>query len=357
MKKMSRRFLLLAIGLLVVFVFIRQVGPGYAGFGEGESAVAQAWRLAQENGRYQYATTLVQTTRPLLRLENAGRSATSDHLYIEGQFDGDAETMQMKIWSQGGNTLLGQGAIELKVEEGRAFGRAGSGEWEAIEGDISNLFAPGRDPLGFLAAASNVRPLTGADSAGGESTAEGTPTHLTTYTFDLDGPAFARFMREQLEAELQQRGELPPGLRLDVPRVYQEMEGTGEIWLDSTTGLPARLIIRATFPPAEYDQADVFITTDFSNWVAPSPIVTGAASFTNQITASLAAVDASRLSALLLTSLTWGCWRPLFFSTAGRAGSTMPWRFPLSSSWLFRRCWSPTTSQLIRSGKQNARPG
>ena len=37
-------------------------------------------------------------------------------------------------------------------------------------------------------------------------------------------------------------------LRNDVPDVYKESSGQGEIWLDEG-GLPSRLMVQMTFPP------------------------------------------------------------------------------------------------------------
>ena len=79
-------------------------------------------------------------------------------------------------------------------------------EWEEMD-DISDLIAPGQDNLGFLAAAKNVN-LDPSQSRGGIT--------FDRYLFELDGPAFAQYMRQQMERELARKGALPPGVRFTV---------------------------------------------------------------------------------------------------------------------------------------------
>ena len=83
------------------------------------------------------------------------------------------------------------------------------------------------------------------------------------FTFDLDGPVFANYMRDQLESYLRDKGELPLNLRLDSSRTYQQMTGQGEILLDER-GLPLRLTIHLVYPPGkDNERVEADITTDF----------------------------------------------------------------------------------------------
>jgi hypothetical protein len=83
------------------------------------------------------------------------------------------------------------------------------------------------------------------------------------FTFDLDGPVFANYMRDQLESYLRDKGELPLNLRLDSSRTYQQMTGQGEILLDER-GLPLRLTIHLVYPPdKDNKRVEADITTDF----------------------------------------------------------------------------------------------
>lgn len=74
-------------------------------------------------------------------------------------------------------------------------------------------------------------------------------------------------MRNQLEEQLRQRGELPAGLGLGLVRAYVDMHGRGEIWL-SKAGLPVRQRIHLQFPAQENadEWLEAQITTSFSNW-------------------------------------------------------------------------------------------
>lgn len=164
--------------------------------------VDRAWRFAGDVGSYQYRTDVVQTTNPTARLENAGRNPKSTRMTVEGVLDRASETMEMTLWMPG----AGKDGLQMKVEDGKSYGRVGSGQdWEEID-NPANIFSPGGDPLGFLAATENVRQVS-VEPRQEESKA---PTiALQYYTFDINGLEFARSVREQLEAELRRNGELP----------------------------------------------------------------------------------------------------------------------------------------------------
>ncbi len=71
-------------------------------------------------------------------------------------------------------------------------------------------------------------------------------------------------MRDQLEQYLTEKGELPPGASLDLPKTYAKMTGEGELWV-SADGLPLRQILRLQFPPGQDDQESrAEATVDFS---------------------------------------------------------------------------------------------
>jgi type II secretory pathway pseudopilin PulG len=87
--------------------------------------------------------------------------------------------------------------------------------------------------------------------------------YVSRFTFPLDGPAFARHLRDQMERYLREKGELPPGLTLDVLRQYYRVTGSGEIWLDKR-GLPLRMTVHLVYPPQRNgDRLEADITTDF----------------------------------------------------------------------------------------------
>ncbi len=90
--------------------------------------------------------------------------------------------------------------------------------------------------------------------------------HATRFTFDLDGPALANYIRDQLEAYLRRTGELPAGLYLDAPDSLRQATGNGEVWIDND-GLPLRLTMHIEYPQqANGERVETDIQTDFSNF-------------------------------------------------------------------------------------------
>ncbi len=113
----------------------------------------RAWRYAGNAGSFEYHTDVLQTTHPTMRLENAGRSPQTRRMTAQGIVDRPNKAMQMKLWAPG----AGRDGLEIKVENGKAFGRLdANAEWTEID-NPTDIFAPGGDPLGFLVAAENVQ--------------------------------------------------------------------------------------------------------------------------------------------------------------------------------------------------------
>ena len=185
------------------------------GPGSPEQAVRRAWEAARDAGAYRFASDVVQTTRPAPALSNVGRSITRNELHLEGNVDLPARSLEMRLWTNGGSVANPASASEMRIEGEQAWTRQPGGSWQQVE-DFTGGFAPNGDFLSYLAGIKNVR----------ETGSEGASFH-----FDFDGPAFANYMRDQLEQYLRERGELPAGLYLDSSRTYQEMTGQGEITL------------------------------------------------------------------------------------------------------------------------------
>ncbi|MCB0177728.1 MAG: hypothetical protein KDI62_05820, partial [Anaerolineae bacterium] len=233
----------------------------------------RAWRLAVDIGSYHYSSTVVQTDHPTADLRNAGRSAHVTHVSAQGAVDLPNKAMSMKLWTAG----IDRDGIEVKVENGKAYGRMNAeGGWIEIS-DPSQIFAPGGDPLGFLVAAENIREM----DADEQSLTMAEPTlddvidtpHLLTsktyqhYRFDINGVRYAEYVRRQLEGGLREQGELPPNITLGVIGHYVDMKGQGEIWIDDD-GLPVQQVIRMTFPAERgaLHWTENKVTTTFSHW-------------------------------------------------------------------------------------------
>ncbi len=262
------RSLNLLWGILGVLILATLIYPAIASSDE-QGSIEAAWQRAREAGSYRFAADVVQTTVPLPTVTNVGRQSKRDALRIEGQTNLPDQTMRLTLWSQGGSVLNAESGVEVRVEGDRAFARQGAEPWQEVN-DFTGLFAPEGDFLAYLAAARDainqgtetrtLPPRVGGDRGGaGEVT-------FTRYTFEINGPGFAAYLRDQLQQHLTETGELPPGVSLDLPRQYAGMAGEGELWVGED-GLPLRQIIHLQFPPRPDDhQIEADVTVDFSDF-------------------------------------------------------------------------------------------
>ena len=248
------RYLALAVGIpmLLMAIAIAPLASAAESAPTPEQVVQRAWQHAQELGVYHFASEIVQTTYPAPAVANFGRTSRQETLYLEGDVDLPAHAIGMSLWKDG-NVLNPRDGLEVRIEGDRAWGRQIGGAWQEMD-DFSNAFAPGGDLMAYLAGAKNVKR---------ENMDSGSTFDVSRFTFDLDGPAFASHLRDQLEAYLRERGELPLNLTLDSSRVYQETTGQGEVWIDEH-GLPLRLIVHLAYPEEKNgERVEADITTDF----------------------------------------------------------------------------------------------
>ncbi|MEM7802069.1 MAG: hypothetical protein AAF633_22945, partial [Chloroflexota bacterium] len=228
---------------------------------EAMDVVERAWELAYESGSYAFRTDMLQTTSLAQSLENAGRNDRNDRIYIEGNADRIEKRLFTEMWRAG----YEEQAISVKMIDGKSYGRVGQSEWEEIDG-YTDMFAPAGDPMAFLSGAVNIQ-------AAGEETRSFTHPDggdfslvFTRYTFDLDGPAFASYVRKDLETTLQASGQLPQGMSLSTSDQFAKAEGQGEIWL-SEEGLPSYLMIDMDLPrQPNGDEVTAVIHTEFMDY-------------------------------------------------------------------------------------------
>jgi len=222
-----------------------------------EDVVRQAWQRARELGEYHFATRMEETSYPAPTVANVGKSSRKETLYIEGDVDLSQHLVQMKLWPGDGRLSNPNGVAEMRFERGHSYFRVVGGQWEEAE-DYSYMdVVPGDDALAYLVAAKNIREI------GTETRADVT---FTRYSFTLDGPAFASYMRQQLENQLREKGELPPGITLGLSDRYRNMAGKGELWVDED-GLPLRMILHVEYPETmNSDRSEVELQTDFSRF-------------------------------------------------------------------------------------------
>ncbi|MGD8464673.1 MAG: hypothetical protein PVI09_12480, partial [Anaerolineae bacterium] len=230
-----------------------QTGPAAA-----RRAVREAWEKARDAGTYAFATHLAQTTFPALALVNAGRGPERSELLLQGEIDQPARTMAFRMGQPGS-----EGSAEGRIEGDRAYLRQSGGEWREVE-DFSGSFAPDNDLLAFLG---GIKDVAGCDwQAADPEHASTTPAQIACYGFNLDGPALASYLRQQVERQLAERGELPLGVTLEAPAAFRDMTGQGELWVDGR-GLPLRLSMHLVFPKQDDgSRLEAEVQTDFSGF-------------------------------------------------------------------------------------------
>jgi hypothetical protein len=225
------------------------------------AAITEAWERARETGSYRYTADLVQTTIPKPLITNVGQTSHRSEVHLEGESDLSDRTMHMRIWSNGGSVDDAATGAEIRVEDDRAYARQGSSEWEEID-NFASLFAPEGDFMAFLSAAKEITNRGIETRQIPDLQSSNSFVSFSRYTFRIDGLSYARYLREQIQQRMAENGELPPGVDLDMPRQYVDMNGEGELWIGSD-GLPLRQIVYLQMPERTDAQVEASITVDF----------------------------------------------------------------------------------------------
>jgi hypothetical protein len=239
-------------------------------------AVTRAWERARQAGSYRYTADVVQTSLPQPTITNVGQTSRQDEFHLEGETSLPDRAMYMHLWAQGGSVLNAESGAEIRIQDGRAFARQGLSPWEEVD-DFTGLFAPQGDFMAFLSAAKDIRGIANdsprnnvtGDSesqiANPQSEIRNPKSEISFYAFRVDGLSYARYLRDQIQQHMADKGELPPGVNLDLPRRYVDMKGSGELWVDSD-GLPLRQIIHLEMPERSDVQIEADITVSFSDF-------------------------------------------------------------------------------------------
>ncbi len=236
-----------------------------------ERAGAQAWEKARDAGAYTFATQLTQITYPALSLSNAGRGPQRSELNLSGTIDQPGRTLEFRMWQPGADGSASPGTgVEARIEGDRAMVRQDGGEWQEVE-DFGSSFAPDNDPLSFLAGIKDIGECgmqARAPTAEQTEAAALTPASaaMACYRFNVDGPALAGYLREQLERQMAKAGELPAGVSLEVSSSFKDTTGNGELWVDGR-GLPLRLAMHLAFPEqSDGSHVEADVQTEFSGY-------------------------------------------------------------------------------------------
>ncbi len=284
---------------------LRSLVPGMVSESADRRQVRAAWDRARRSGGYRFTAEVRQTIEPAATLHNAGRGTKEQRLYLEGQADLRAGSLEMTMWSRGGSVLDGSGGVEVRVDRDGAQARQSGSEWQSIP-DFSGALAPERDFMAFLVAAEGVHEVPSLQAG------------RRQFDFSLDGPGFAAYVRDALERELREAGELPPHLHLGLPQAYADMAGEGSL-LVTPDGLPARQVLRLSFPAGPDDaghKAD--ITVDFSGFGAQAT-GSGSSGSAGMVPGLFAANAISRRALAQLACLALCCIFCLTVLTRGRS--------------------------------------
>lgn len=249
--KGMRQYFWLAVVLIAVFSLTLAVRTRAV---KSDPLVA-ALQRAREADAYQFTSHITQVTAPTSKITNVGRISRTDELYIEGQTDQHSQSTLLRVWTQQGSVSDPASSVTVKVENGKTFVQDGPDTWRKQEG-LMDSFAPQGDFMAFLTA------LRDPDAHAPEVR---NGIIFTRYTFRLDGPALARYLRDFTEEALRSTGELPSGMHLEPSAYFREMVGDGELWIGSD-GYPLRQILRMRFPEQKDEVVQAEIVTNYSDF-------------------------------------------------------------------------------------------
>ncbi|MBM4467761.1 MAG: hypothetical protein FJ014_19800, partial [Chloroflexi bacterium] len=240
----------LASGIHATWERMRSLVPAAAA-SSPQDELHDAWQRAQQAGSYRFTADAEQTIipRPIPRM--IGQTDQRVDMRIEGDVTSpDHARLQLRLEGAGLNVP----PLEF-VQEGTATYLLQDGEKIPVE-NPAGLSSPTGDYLGYLAAAENVkREDVKREDVKREGMNSRFTHHVSRFTFDINGSRFANHVRDQMEAQLGDSGQLlPPGVELSPSPLLQRMSGHGELWVDEN-GLPRRQVIDLEIPKVtpEYD--------------------------------------------------------------------------------------------------------
>jgi len=214
-----------------------------------------AWQRAQQAGAYRFTADAEQTLIPRPIPSMIGQTDERVDMRIEGDVTPpDHARLQLRFEGAGLNVP----PLEL-IQDGTETYLLQDGEKIPVE-NPAGLASPTGDYLGYLAAAENVK----REDVKREGMDSHFTHHVSRFTFDINGPRFAEYVRTQMEAQLRDSDQPPPpGVELSPSPRLQRMSGHGELWVDEN-GLPRRQIVNLNIPEVtEAYDARVHIIVDF----------------------------------------------------------------------------------------------
>ena len=246
------------LGLLLVLVIGLTGWRHIVTASDAEAGLKAALKQVERSEHFRFISDLVQTERHAARLENIGRTNRTSTLVINGTVDVPADTTTLDLTSPDGSYTSA-----MKVEDGIAYEKSADGSWQPSSQSTA-LIAPDGNPFTFLTDAANIRYAADSDLFPAELLPD--DLAIIRIAFDVNPLAFGAQMQEQAISQLKSRNEWRNGMSLDTATLYNDMTGTGELWLNSTDHTPIRQIVYLTQPQPNGNTIEARITTDYTDW-------------------------------------------------------------------------------------------
>ena len=119
----------IALALILVLIVCVFLGPIFAQtvVAATENPVTAAWNKVLATGSYHFASDITQITNPLPTLANVGQRSRTEKMRLEGENNLHSQRLEMTLWSEGGNVLQAESGLGVRIEQGKAFARRGTG--------------------------------------------------------------------------------------------------------------------------------------------------------------------------------------------------------------------------------------
>lgn len=241
MDSQSKRIISASLGLIIGLV----VGFGWIWINfstpptlEASTPLQSAWDFSQTVGTYHFTANAQQTLIPRAMPSTIGQTSVRVDMRIDGDVNLPNDTrLSMSVDGVG----LDPTPVTL-VQNGIQTYLMKNGEKTPLDSNPAALASPSGDYLSYLAAAENIQPCE----------IDGAPLPGTTacYTYHLNGEKYAKYVRDQIKAELEANPALlPPGATANPPLASEliRMSGQGKVWLDADN-LPVRMTVNMDMP-------------------------------------------------------------------------------------------------------------
>lgn len=240
----SRQFLSAILLILIVFLLAGPTSTHSAPLLEADNPIQVVREQVFAQDEYRYTADINQTFIPRPLPHMVGETSERVDLFLEGEVDQLNEFSRLNIRFEGG-PLSGEPVI-TEMEAGQTYLLA-DGERTLIDNPIA-LASPDGDFLAYLAAADQIQPIPASDDL---------PEGYTAYSFNINGPAFANYIRDQMMKSAAASVNALPS------PILQRISGQGQLWVNEN-GLPSRQIMDIEIPEASDDyNARVHIVLDY----------------------------------------------------------------------------------------------